>query len=399
MDLVNQQLSSHHWRNAAIAAVAVGAIFVGLALAVGLDPPDTDIKYDWLSARGGLRSDAYADVRDLAAEAGYPIVVNAPTGRPISHPRTPGAILLAVPLLLFDFDFLYSVATFITIVSVVAILWPVLATTDRINRMLLAVMAAICAPTFVTLRFSSQAALVAALTLFAWPLMNKGKGLVGGGVLALAGTLKIFPLILVVPLLLRRRYWAVGATVMAVFILNLAGLALPGVSLSGAIEALTQASVTWVDLPTNGSLVTVVMGLGMSPGTAQAFVGVVLILFLALAVKLRKEQALADPLPWVTAALLLIPLSWASYDLVIMPAAAALLLARAVRPRLTGMTVWAFWIVPAFLLSSVYLQLGAFSAAGRLVILGVWWVGWLTWVDRGFNSIWDIPSSVGQERS
>ena len=50
---------------------------------------------------------------------------------PVVHPRTPGAILLALPLLLFDFDHLFALATFITIASGVAILWPVLATTNE----------------------------------------------------------------------------------------------------------------------------------------------------------------------------------------------------------------------------------------------------------------------------
>ncbi len=309
---------------------------MGLALAIGLNPSDADIKYDWLSASGAVSSDAYVDVRDLADEFGVTIGINRPVAStgPVVHPRTPGAILLALPLLLFDFDHLFAVATFITIASGVAILWPVLATANRNDRVMVSILALICAPTFMTLMFTGQAGLVALLTLFAWPLLFKGRGLAGGLMLAVAGALKIFPLILLVPLLLRRRYFAFGATLAAFVALNIGGLTLPGVSLTGAVDGLSDASTTWVGMGPNGSLVTALFRIGVDALFSQAIAIAVLGFFLTAAVLTRKEKVINDPLPWIISGLLLVPLSWLSYDMILMPALACLLLAKDLRPRL-----------------------------------------------------------------
>ena len=55
MDVVDTDPPS---RSAEDASMAIGVVFMGVALATGLNPNDADIKYDWLSASGAVRSDA-----------------------------------------------------------------------------------------------------------------------------------------------------------------------------------------------------------------------------------------------------------------------------------------------------------------------------------------------------
>lgn len=371
-------------------ATALGVLALIVLAASGFDPPDADVKFDWLSAKAAFASNSYDDIRTLADEFGKPVEVSVPTGPdvPVAHPRTPGAIFLSLPLLLLDFDRLVWVSIAVTIACGIVIIWPLAARIDLGSRLTLIVVASISAPVFITLRYTGQAGLVAALTLVSWALTTKRRGVSGGLLLAMAGVLKVFPLLLLVPLLLRRRYLAVSTCVAAVVGLNLAGILLPGVSLGDATASLRSATTRWMNLETNGSLVDGLVELGMGIGLAQFLVVVGLTVVLTLAYRHRRETILNDPLPWLVVALMTIPLSWISYDFVLIPAMGAMLQSPSVRVQMAGVFGWALWIIPAVLYQITWFELGAFSLAARMLLLGAWWLGWLTWTDEGAKSTW-----------
>ena len=256
--------------------------------------------------------------------------------------------------------------------------------------MTVSILALICAPTFMTLMFTGQAGLVAALTLFAWPLLFRERGVAGGSMLAVAGALKIFPLILLVPLLLRRRYFAVGVTLAAVVALNIGGAGIAGRVADGCrrwperrLDDLGRHGTQWF------------VGHDPVPNrrgrlASQAIAIAVLGFFLTAAVMTRKEKGHQCPLPWIISGLLLVPLSWLSYDVILMPALACLLLAKDLRPRLLGMTGWSLWVTPTLLYAFVFVDLGTLSVVVRVLLLVVWWLGWLTWTDKGLGSTWVV---------
>ncbi|HSJ71695.1 MAG TPA: glycosyltransferase 87 family protein [Acidimicrobiia bacterium] len=389
-----------YWGNALIVATACGAVALAVVTLISLDPADADIKYDWISANAALTSDAYSGVLDLARELDVSILVHAAPGasEPGAHPRTPGAILVSIPLLAFSFDQLFAVSTFLTVASGALIMAPLFRRASKTDRAALVLLSLVAAPSFVALRFAGQAAVVAALTIFGWAMTSRKKGILGGILIGLAGVLKVFPLLLVIPLLLRRRYVPAAVTFFTVLLLNLGGLALPGVGFEGALSVLTEASVTWTGLLANGSLVKAAVEAGLHHGVAQIVVLVVLGALSGVLVKVHRSRALADPLPWIVTSLLAIPLSWISYDVILLPALGSLLLSDDKRARILGMAGWALWIAPTLAYAFVIVESGVVSLAVRMFLLVAWWMSLLTWKSRGLSSTWVDGVSGPPER-
>lgn len=159
-----------------------------------------------------------------------------------SHPRAPGALLLQTPLLLVDKYDARSVMTVISIVSVVVVIlvseqltgWPIWVLVAIGGFLFFSV---VMQQTFV---FGVQSALVAALIALAWWLLDHDRDAGAGALLGVAATLKLFPALLLV-ILWRSRpttlRWGIGVAI----VLNLIGLALPDVSLTGTLDAFRSA--------------------------------------------------------------------------------------------------------------------------------------------------------------
>jgi hypothetical protein len=114
-------------------------------------------------------------------------------------------------------------------------------------------------------------------------------------------------------------------------------------------------------------------------------------------VKVHRSRALADPLPWIVISLLAIPLSWISYDVILLAALGSLLLSDDKRARIVGMAGWALWIAPTLAYSFVVVESGAVSLAVRMFLLVAWWMSLLTWKSRGLSSTW-VDGVSGPER-
>jgi hypothetical protein len=376
-------------RMAIPAAVSIAAAVVAalITMALGVDPGDADIKYDWLSARAAIDSNAYTDIITLGENEGVDLIVNFPVGaeRPFPHPRTPGAILLSLPLLLFDFSQLFALSV-ATTVGLACFLGLVL--TERFpakQRLLTLLLLAASAPLLTTLRFAGQAMIVAFLVVLGWALYRRGHDKAGTILIAIAGVLKIFPLVLVLPMLLARRFRAAGALVAWAFGLTLVGLMLPGVSIGDAINAMSQSGEVWFSLPPNGSVAAVISALGLDMWTSVAIASMLGIGLLILAVAGWRQRALADPLPWLLVALLTLPVSWVSYDLVLVAGLFGAFWHSERAQRLTAISSWGIWIGMslAFFSSNMFLpgqsiDMGLPTVLMRLFLFGAWC---LTWVE------------------
>lgn len=360
-------------------AVALGLLAGAITWLGGFDPPAADIKYDWLAAWGAINSNAHADVLQLANDAGVDVHVNAPPGvePPFPHPRTPAAVLLSVPLLLIDYDVLFAFSAGVS-VGLVALLaaWA----TDGVpvaHRLLLIVVIGFSAPVWVTIRFASQAALVAVLVTIAW--RERHREATSGGLIAIAGVLKVFPLVLFAPLLLGRKTKAVLVGAATLIGLNLFGLLLPGINLEDTRLALQGASTRWIDLIGNGSGARLLADVGLDATTAIALLGFAGTLYLTLLYRRRGRLVLRDPMPWLLVALVVLPISWISYDLVILGAVIVMLVANRSTPRYLGFAVAGTWVT--LVVGSVLgiVDFGYWGLAVRAVLLGAAWFGLVTW--------------------
>lgn len=220
-------------------------VLVGVVLAVGyltvLDPDALfDLRADRLTALAALKGlNPYEPVADLAARYGSTL------GWTHVHPRTPGALILQLPLVLVDETSLVYVSALGTAFALVAIFAISLRVVSAppIVAVLAALAAGVSSVAVESAVVGSQSPLVALLLTWAWWRLRSEDDALGGIALGLAITLKLFPWVIVASLVLHRRK-AAAAAVIATSILTLGGLGLPGVDLGDAARAVSSANLS-----------------------------------------------------------------------------------------------------------------------------------------------------------
>ena len=377
------EVSVLHLATAAAALVVFTALLV-----VDFNPPDADVRFDWLATREAWRADgnAHADILELADRYKVPIELNADPAIDITraHPRTPGALALQTPILAIPINVAFALASFI---SVLCLSWLALVRQDGtgpVSRPIALLVVLMTAPAFLTLRFASQTAIVAVAVLLGWIWTRQGRQWRGGVLIGIAATLKVFPLVLLVPILWHRKWKAAAATVATVIGCNLVGLALPGVSLANSVHAMSDASALWRGLFTNGSLFRI-MDLADIGQTISMVVS--LAVFGVGAIVLLGERRFATPFGWLALALLVAPLTWMSYDLVLVPGVVVLVGSRYRFAKSVGILVLILWLTP-ILLPWLSVSSGLLSLVSRLLVLGI-----AAYKPETFLT-WSIPDQV-----
>lgn len=285
---------------------------------------DADIKNDWVVASALVAGDnPYRDLGDLAerhADGRYsPPAVDPSAPQPGRTPRTPGAILLAIPLLLIPFDDLVRVTSaasaLLTVPTIGLALWP-----NR-NPLLLGLSLAVLVstPMLWSFRFGSVSVLVAFLIIGAVVAMERDRPGWAGLAIAVATSLKLYPSILLVVAASRRSLRTVVCSLSAFALLNAVPLLLPNIVVSDAIDALAGAasrySFIWSNISITALLSNVV-------GSLQAWtLSVVIVVGLSALVYRRPSRTSVDALLLVSVATLLAPLSWPHYALALFPLA------------------------------------------------------------------------------
>jgi hypothetical protein len=179
--------------------------------------------------------------------------------------------------------------------------------------------------------------------------------------------------------------------------LTLVGLMLPGVSIGDAIDAMSQSGEVWFSLPPNGSVAAVISAVGIDMWTSVAIASMLGIGLLILAVAGWRQRALADPMPWLLVALLAIPVSWVSYDLVLVAGLFGAFWHSERTPRLTAISTWGIWIGMslAFFTSNIFvpgqsIDMGLPTVLVRLFLFGAWCLTWVE-LDLRFDGLDSQP--------
>lgn len=357
---------------AILLSVVAGLATAAFVLQVGYDPPDTDVKYDWLVSREALRSggDAYRGILTLGSSEGVWVRVNYPGSSAqidVPHPRTPGALFLQLPIVGLPYHTLFALTVGINVAllgGLLAMSWQYL---DRTLEVTISAVLVASVPVFLTVRYSSQSAFVGVVLLLGWLAVRRDREIVGGVLIGIGAVLKIFPLMLLIPLMLQRRLKASISILTTVAILNVAGLMLPGVGLDAAIDAMNVARATWYDLFTNASLSTLYPA-SVPPGVAQSVtLGITLAVGVWMAV--REPRDLVLPFSWLILGLLVMPISWGSYDLILLPPLFALVVSMHRPLKAVAVTVVALWIAPVLAQPFTFVPSGPFVLTSRVLIL------------------------------
>lgn len=324
---------SSPWLFLAFGLFSLGAIGWITALQSNLfidyDPPGADIKNDWVVAKALVSGDnPYADLAQLADRyaAGEYVPPDAAAGSgELRTPRTPGAVILAIPWLAFPISEIAEwnnlTSLFLMVFGLAVIVWKragpiwVFASLGIL----------ISTPMIWDLKHSNVSSLMAVLIVWFIYRIETGDSVSGGIALGLAATLKIFPGVLFIVAIVHKRWRALVSGTVTIAILNFVPLALPEVHATDMFDALVGATERFGGFNNNISFGHLIES---SVGFAAYVVIVAAVIGGAWLWTARKPgSVLADALLLLCLATILTPISWAHYALGALPVALGLAVA------------------------------------------------------------------------
>lgn len=357
------------------------AVWVGLVVLNSADIQFADSTTDWLVASAASQGvDPRSDLRELSARFDIPYVtppVAEVLSRPWIHPRTPASLLILQPATLFGPEQLREIVVALSLVTLGVIgvrfiprvtgwAWP--------TGLVLAVLLLLSGPVIRGLQFGSWSLLLAGMIAYVWWATRETDSRRAGAVLGLAISLRLFPALLLVPLVLRRRWRTVVTAVVVGSALTGLGMLAFDLSIAEAVSSLSSASDTWLTIGSNASLARPLFTvLGVPP-----IVTVIALSLVAAIVLWRIDGAGAgrfDVMLSVTvvAMVLAAPLSWEHYDAMLLLPLGVLIGTQGNRSARVSGWLWLGVITLGYFLrqpwESAFLDTGSISFGGRLILV------------------------------
>ena len=293
-----------------------------------LDVPP-EIGHEWLSVSAAWRGlDPYQPL-DVLSEA-----LNAPITFVRWSPRPPGVFVVEAPLALVSFEhlpWLMAVATGVSITFLAVVLRRIF----DVRWVLLPGIAAglaLASPIAQPILYLNLVVVIVALLALSIELALRGDRYLAGVPLGLVVAVRLWPALLILTLLIGRRWkMAAGAGVTA-SVATLGALALPAVSWSRAVVGMQAAADSWRSHDGNLSLTTFAGGFDAAPAVLLTVGLVVAVIWYSRSGVTPGAMGLA-----VAAGALISPLAWGSYLAGGLPAYARL--ARSQQHRLVWVAV------------------------------------------------------------
>lgn len=310
-------------------------LFVALFLIVGITAAAAfnrtsalagyDAVADWLVTQSAVSGgDPFAPVESLAEE--HRIELGRFVGVEASpHPRLPGFFLLLAPFVSFGPTLVYVLVLFLSVVAACFVLsWCVRQAGGTTAARAVAMIMALSAPVIGTLQFGTWSLVLAALlVLVVNGERSNGSGVVSGVALGLAMTLKAFPALLLIPLLLWKRLRTSSIAVGVFSLLNIGALLTFDIELSEVLGGLAGASNAWMGFIGNSSLSSLLFSLG-APTTIASVAPPLVAVGLAAWLATRDDDQVLLLAFGVVIAVVASPLSWGHYQALIIPSMAVL---------------------------------------------------------------------------
>ena len=375
--MISPSLSAEASAKDIIAGAALAALLIWNVF-YWFDQPTvlSDAIADWAQVRAVQEGvDPYTDVVELASRFGAQL---ADAGsRELGpgewiHPRTPGALLLLFPIGYMDSSTAHdlyviagAIALWILAVHLVVRVSPI----GRSTLILGTALMLASAPIVSAFEFGTVSLVVAGLILVVWIDAESDRQWISGLCLGLALILKAWPAILLIPLLVHRRFRAAAWCVGLIALVESMAWGLFRIAPGEVVSALSSTSNRWIGYSGNGSLSGVLVRSGVNPLLATipaAAIGASVV-----AVASTKHKALAYPLA-IVVGLLVSPLSWEHYDVALL-AIAAITFAYPSWPRvLTGgfLLVTLGGMALRRFATDDFTPIGLRTLAGRLLMLG-----------------------------
>jgi hypothetical protein len=229
-----------------------------------------------------------------------------------TSPRPPSTLLLQTPLLLIPTSVLMPFASVATVALLMWIGWLALRIGELTGKQMLWAIPflLLSLPVMDSMLLSPVFALLAvALLLVSWRYQDRPWA---GVLLGMSAALRLWPGLVIIAFWLNGRRRLARNAVLTFVVLSLAGLMLPGVTLTGSIESLIAAKGSWLNHNMNSSLALVLWPYGVAPIVSVAVASGIGIWLAA------RNKPHAVPIA-ILAALLASPLSWPIYALAALP--------------------------------------------------------------------------------
>ena len=310
------------WRTLLAAAIVCGLITALCARVLGaVDPTRADVTWEWVfvhAASGG--SDLSTGIESLALQTGAVFDDGEPAVRDEEDVafRTPGALLVLLPLLLVPWQDAFFWMTIVGGLSLLALFAVVIprSVNRRLNELILPTIAAILsAPVVESLNWGTSSAIAGLLFSLAWCNLDRPAS---GTFLGVATNLKLYPGLGVIALFASRRarsaLWALGV----ILVMNALGSLVFGWSPLDAAALMIAGSEDYVGLFGNLSLA----GLISQAGGPTILAAVITLVALAGTVAFSRRHSARQSVAFAVAlALVASPLSWLHYELIALPIA------------------------------------------------------------------------------
>jgi len=280
------------------------------------DPARSDATADWVLVKGVAAGwSQLTDIRVLADLVGVPFVSLTEATEYVLHYRPPSALVLLHPLTTFEWNEAHTV---VNVVGVLCFLWMLLVQIPRycdrsIESMWFPLALAPVSAAFVeTAYWGALSAIIATLVTAS---IFRSDSAVGRISLGVATAMKLYPGLLFIPLLVRRRISGLVA-LGTLLSLMVAGVALFELPLGESFRFFLEGPRIWLTRFANVSLAAVLFGPGAPPWSflVVGLLGVVAVSVYSIRRPLSQSLALA-----ASVSVLVSPLSWASYDMLLIP--------------------------------------------------------------------------------
>ncbi|CAN5849999.1 hypothetical protein BH23ACT4_BH23ACT4_01250 [soil metagenome] len=234
-------------------------------------------------------------------------------------PRTPGAIAISSLLVLIPLDRLVQANNLLGAILLVPVIFLIIRGQHHPRWLLLSLAVFFSAAMIWSIRFSTITPLVALVSTFAIVGIRAGDKSSNGIAIAIAGTMKAFPLILLVLAAAHRRWRTFGWGVGSLTIINLLPILTPHVTFPEAMDALLGASARYGYTTVNTSLTRLISDVS-DPIIGFATFALVIV-FISWWIIVSPSNVATDAVILLGVAILLAPLSWPHYALTFYPAA------------------------------------------------------------------------------
>jgi hypothetical protein len=300
------------WVLTVATAIGIAYIITGYPMQESYDDRFTaglvpDVLHERVTGWEAIHGNPYRPVGDIMVDHGYPSMAG---GMAV---RTPGAFLLQTPLAHVPDSTLLLVTVSGVLISLVVCLALSIKISHINPRVILWLGPAffVSFPAVTAMGFGSVMVLIpVTLVLLGWTFRDQDWS---GVAIGLAASSRLWPALIIIGLWLTGRRKAAVIAVATFVVATALGLALPGVTVSGTIEALSTGGSYWITNPQNVSLAHVFDAIGINSMVALI---VAVLAGLALALRYRRDAFSIT----VITALIASPLSWPAYTIVALPA-------------------------------------------------------------------------------